>query len=973
MKLVEYNDSYAAKVADMWNKSNENWGNEDALMTASDVIATESSSGNIKLYIAIDNEEVVGYCSFSEYTHDEGASYLPLLNVRPDYHGKKVGKALILKILEHAIESKWSRFDLFTWSGNLKAMPLYKKCGFFWEKRNSSVHLMNFIPYVYQTEALKVYLNQIDWYKDSKRIIDMNHDGNPKRDFDFYRYDFKNDKTKLSLEFEKTGRGLTYIDTPDYEIEMVIKEPKLIYEEEYEIVFRIKNKTNKQLSIKLNGINNKNIETYLEKEIDVVGSKTIAGKFFIGEIKKNQEKERTHPVVEVNVLINGLLAKFKTGIFPMPPVNLKLNAIEYNQVINREYTCYLDIENNLTQEETFTIELPNDFIKFNETIKIKLAPKQKRSIPVKYTLDSFGLYRKNAKIRYLSKILEKEVYAPFFGNNQSFTGFFDDRAIISSGNYLLEYDTHENRFSYFNSDVENILHNFHTPQLGKPYSLELSQSKPEIIFPDNNSMQVTFKSKSINDVYVILNVINNYGILEVDYELVNSGDERKLSLSIPLWHSLKDMIVPYAGHLLNINEGAYVAAIDHQNIDENWFYNSKRQYGFTWSKDVEPKIVDWKMAFNFEDIKLKRGESFKTPKFYVSFVDPSLKAFRDFTGNKDKKSETHFLEPFINNGNPFTKNNIEVSIRNLRKTQIQGTFSVDGFEADYHKTIITKPGLKTVNVNLQDKSYKFKRLTCEVKNNILLKQNGDDFIVDNGVLQFIASKAYGDGIYSLKFNDKEWLDSNYPKPVSRAWWGKYLGGIVQRIQGLDDIQVLEEKWLIDFVEIADNFGNAWKGIKTNLINTCEGVVKDINIELYCLTLPNVSVVSIFSVFTNNSGKILLKKNLHKFYTLKISEEPKNVKLIDGYKIYHCNNISIDPEVDKLAVFDSDRDYKLCVFSNDSEILVESQPEFLITFTEEKITVPDRMSIKTNQDFIIFTKDKLDKDALKDFANIKFNI
>ena len=86
MKIIEYSDQYAALVADMWNKSNSSWGNDISLHTADSVIASESSSGNIKLYLALDNEEVVGYCSFSEYRNDEGASYLPLLNVRPDYH-----------------------------------------------------------------------------------------------------------------------------------------------------------------------------------------------------------------------------------------------------------------------------------------------------------------------------------------------------------------------------------------------------------------------------------------------------------------------------------------------------------------------------------------------------------------------------------------------------------------------------------------------------------------------------------------------------------------------------------------------------------------------------------------------------------------------------------------------------------------------------------------------------------------------
>ena len=54
---------------------------------------------------------------------------------------------------------------------------MYKKCGFFWEKKDNAVHLMNFIPSVLQTEALGPYLERIDWYSDSLRNLDIRPDG----------------------------------------------------------------------------------------------------------------------------------------------------------------------------------------------------------------------------------------------------------------------------------------------------------------------------------------------------------------------------------------------------------------------------------------------------------------------------------------------------------------------------------------------------------------------------------------------------------------------------------------------------------------------------------------------------------------------------------------------------------------------------------------------------------------------------
>ncbi|GMQ61167.1 GNAT family N-acetyltransferase [Vallitalea maricola] len=177
IKIVMYDHTYAESLADMWNQSGQNWGGEQVSRTAEDVINENEKMGNICAFLALDGDEVVGYCSFSEYKQDEGASYIPLLNVRTDHIGKKIGKTLVKECVKKAMESKWPRLDLYTWQGNDKAVPVYKKCGFFWERRDGSTHLMNFMPYVMRTEAVKQYFDTFDWYDDSVREIKIESDG----------------------------------------------------------------------------------------------------------------------------------------------------------------------------------------------------------------------------------------------------------------------------------------------------------------------------------------------------------------------------------------------------------------------------------------------------------------------------------------------------------------------------------------------------------------------------------------------------------------------------------------------------------------------------------------------------------------------------------------------------------------------------------------------------------------------------
>ena len=188
IQIVEYDPSYAQAVADMWNCSQESWEEATASAALTNVAQDMENAGNLRVFLAVQGNEVIGFCSCSHYKMDEGALYVPLLNVRPDYHGRKVGKLLILKAVQTTVEMGWPRLDLFTWAGNTKAVPMYKKCGFFWEKKDNAVHLMNFIPSFCRQRLLGLIWSGIYWYSDSLRNLDIRPDGRSVNGFDFFEY-----------------------------------------------------------------------------------------------------------------------------------------------------------------------------------------------------------------------------------------------------------------------------------------------------------------------------------------------------------------------------------------------------------------------------------------------------------------------------------------------------------------------------------------------------------------------------------------------------------------------------------------------------------------------------------------------------------------------------------------------------------------------------------------------------------------
>lgn len=363
-------ERHAASIAEMWNRSAESWGGDGAYRTEESVLREHENSPMLKLFLAVSGSEVIGYCSFSHYKEDTGALYIALLNVRPDYHGRKVGKALVRRSIEETIKLGWPRLDLYTWPGNVKAVPTYKKSGFFWENRDDTTHLMNFIPSVLQTGAVKSYFEKIDWYNDSIREIKVEPDGHGENGFDYFTYEWLKDGLALKMEYERTGRGLRLIETEDYRIQVTIPaQHELPFGAEYPVVYEAFNKSGKPLSLQINGKSNAQIRLELDAAQDIETEARIEGRFFIHPVEEEQDLYQTHPVVEAELLINGLPAVFKLGIKPKFPVKVKLHLPDRTLFAGEEVELDVTVENEYSKDTVFSFELPEDeILSFSQSV-----------------------------------------------------------------------------------------------------------------------------------------------------------------------------------------------------------------------------------------------------------------------------------------------------------------------------------------------------------------------------------------------------------------------------------------------------------------------------------------------------------------------------------------------------------------------------------------------------------------------------
>ena len=232
IRFEVYTKLNAEAVAAMWSESREGWppgflGASE--FTADSVEMKENSSGKLYTVLAIDGERIVGYCRTTPYGGEHDAAYVALLNVVPDLHGRKLGKKLLLDAVRRTAEDGFYRVDLHTWPANLKAMPLYKKTGFFWVP-DSNVYMQNYMPFLLGRTEFREFLGDTDWYDCFVRELEVEPDEQRTEDGrEIFSYLFKIGEKSFRAEFDRRGRILSSLQTPFLSAAVKTNRGKIFY------------------------------------------------------------------------------------------------------------------------------------------------------------------------------------------------------------------------------------------------------------------------------------------------------------------------------------------------------------------------------------------------------------------------------------------------------------------------------------------------------------------------------------------------------------------------------------------------------------------------------------------------------------------------------------------------------------------------------------------------------------------------
>ncbi len=349
--IKPYSEEEAAALAQHINESSHGWPGSGLThgIEMDEERAREwfESVNFIGLYMGWAGERLLGFSSLTGSDKDSKVAYIPLLNVHPDYQGKGVGRKLLCKCVEEAIEKKFRRLDLHTWAANLKAVPLYKKTGFFW-KKDTSVHMVNYLPLIMQNSLARDFFAEHDWFKCFVRELKIAEDDEKWQGMQVYSYRWEAGDDFLEVKIDTEGEGITSISTPQLSIDCAVKNQRCPAGAPNSFVLKVSADEDGEMLMKAQGEDG--LDLVVEEGLHLSHSWEKEIDFAVEENMSLKEKDEPAHKITTQIFWQGKLLSLETGVRVTEVIAASWGDMIPDVQVGKEGIVHLNIENAMDKE-----------------------------------------------------------------------------------------------------------------------------------------------------------------------------------------------------------------------------------------------------------------------------------------------------------------------------------------------------------------------------------------------------------------------------------------------------------------------------------------------------------------------------------------------------------------------------------------------------------------------------------------------
>lgn len=616
-------------------------------------------------------------------------------------------------------------------------------------------------------------------------------------------------------------------------------------------------------------------------------------------IRKGEEPSvwRTHPSIQITVEINGSPCEMSLGIFPMQPAKLEAFNEGNFAFLDTKTEFHLELKNNLSNTTEFVLTIPeNDLVNLEQkTYEVTVPATGKMTIPIPVTVRKHGFYDPSIHVSTKSTdhvlTFEQQISIAFKGEGKKFGGESTLFWHIYNGHSQLNIRKLDlNVQLKKNARSKKPLFSFLAPKLGKPYTNEFNKKKPTSVSWDIDDSSVLIKfvlqSGEFPGIYLTecLQLFGD-GIVHqwVEIENVHPTTYQNIAISQPVYQELGNTYFPLDQRVVYFSKDRPLefGDLNPAMITGHWYFSKTegKTVGVTWPQNSHAAPEGWQFVIEQKIGEMKPGAKSTTEKIIVA-----LDSFQEASQFQAYAEKRHLLEPYeITNELQLEVHKMIVpsssptsfTLKTYRNSFLDGTLEVVcdqtpvsnwRIQAKEEKNSITFEQQLSLNNPVSHLTAQFQQEGIRTNfENLLLSTQGDissftesdgSIVVENGCLSIKANADFYPGLYSLKVNGLEWLDTQYPERTAKSWWSPWAGGMKWSPEGITTFSLLKEKTTISLTTISDRNGNTWRGMAIQTTFEEHSQWKNVEYIQYYVMLPGVPVLATFLRVMHDGGKWL---------------------------------------------------------------------------------------------------------------------
>ena len=349
--LVEdWREGDARKLAALKMEADVGWPGGGGWQTTAEEQERNIRESNLLGAIVTENEErIISLCTIRATPGQKAQAFIPHLNCHPDYHGKKHGKSALWGAMDRAYEAGCRKVDLYTWPGNLQAVPLYKKMGFMW-RPDSSVHMENFTPAARRHPLAAAFFARHDWYETQVRELSPEEDVMTRGRVKVYEYEWRApDGDLLRLVFDRQSWGIIEIENNDLTVSCSLPDEKLVAGVTHAVRWRIVNKKPHPARVFLAASGDPGVRVKKREAMDVAETAEIEDLFVIDPNIEEKTREPKAAVLRTDLAIEGVGIELAAGIDVRQAVEVTVDAPRSILTPGKPHEATLTLRSNLDE------------------------------------------------------------------------------------------------------------------------------------------------------------------------------------------------------------------------------------------------------------------------------------------------------------------------------------------------------------------------------------------------------------------------------------------------------------------------------------------------------------------------------------------------------------------------------------------------------------------------------------------------